>query len=85
MEMYQKFLIFLNQIMKLENGLMLKILQSHGGLECGYFYKANPKLLILCLGPTMYNVHSVDEVLHLDTITSQAQLMIDSLEMIAKQ
>ena len=57
----------------------------HGGLECGYFYKANPKLLILCLGPTMYNVHSVDEVLHLDTITSQAQLMIDSLEMIAKQ
>lgn len=33
----------------------------HAGLECGYFAKANPKLQIISLGPTVINPHSADE------------------------
>ena len=57
----------------------------HGGLECAYFYTANPELEIVSVGPTIINAHSVDETLHLNTFAPAAQLIIDVLESIAKQ
>lgn len=58
---------------------------THGGLECAYFFKANPQLEIISVGPTIINAHSVDETLHLDTFAPAAQMIIDVLESIAKQ
>lgn len=33
----------------------------HAGLECGYFSKANPKLQMISVGPTVLSPHSADE------------------------
>ena len=58
---------------------------THGGLECAYFFTANPKLEIISVGPTIIDCHSVNETLHLDTFAPSAKMIIDSLEEIAKQ
>ena len=41
--------------------LQVKITSIHAGLETGYFAKANPKLQMISLGPTVRNPHSPDE------------------------
>ena len=41
--------------------LEVKITSIHAGLETGYFAKANPKLQMISLGPTVRSPHSPDE------------------------
>ena len=57
----------------------------HAGLECAYFYNANPELQIISVGPILHNCHSIDETLDIDTFAPATQLIIDALEIIAKQ
>ena len=63
----------------------MELKSVHGGLECAYFFTANPELEIISVGPTIYDCHSVNETLYLNTFAPAAQMIIDVLEAIAKQ
>lgn len=49
-------------------GLPMAVEPTHGGLECGWFARKNPKLDIVAIGPHMVDPHSPEETLYLDTI-----------------
>ena len=51
------FLFKINEVM----GRKPKIVAMHGGLETGFFYKANPKLDLVSVGPNTHAIHSADE------------------------
>ncbi len=48
----------------------------HAGLECGIFFKKNPNLDIISIGPEMYDVHTPQERVSLSSIdrTSKSKL-----------
>ena len=39
----------------------------HAGLECGIFYKKNPKLDIVSFGPNIYDIHTPNEHLSISS------------------
>ncbi|HJJ47832.1 MAG TPA: M20/M25/M40 family metallo-hydrolase [Methanocorpusculum sp.] len=48
---------------------------THGGLECGYFAEKNPDLMILSLGPTIENPHTIHERMHLGSFDEAKDLV----------
>jgi dipeptidase D len=40
----------------------------HAGLECGMFLKLNPKLSVSSIGPTIKNVHSIEEYVVVESV-----------------
>jgi len=50
------------------NGKDMKVIATHGGLECGLLMEKIPGLEAVSIGPTIENVHSVDERLHIDSV-----------------
>lgn len=48
-------------------GKPVKFISVHGGLECGYFAEINPDLMIVSIGPTVENPHTINERMNLDT------------------
>jgi dipeptidase D len=40
----------------------------HAGLECGLFSEKYPDLDMISFGPTLRNVHTPDECLHIPTV-----------------
>ena len=45
-----------------------KVLGIHAGLECGLFALRYPDLDMISMGPTLRNVHTPDECLHIPTV-----------------
>lgn len=45
-----------------------KVLGIHAGLECGLFSERYPNLDMVSFGPTLRNVHTPDECLHIPTV-----------------
>ena len=45
-----------------------KVLGIHAGLECGLFSERYPDLDMVSFGPTLRNVHTPDECLHIPTV-----------------
>ncbi len=45
-----------------------KVLGIHAGLECGLFSEKYPNLDMVSFGPTLRNVHTPDEKLHIPTV-----------------
>ena len=45
-----------------------KVLGIHAGLECGLFSEKYPNLDMVSFGPTLRNVHTPDEALHIPTV-----------------
>ena len=56
-------------------GKEMKVLATHGGLECGLFIEKIKGLDAVSIGPTIENVHSVDEKLHIDTVSDVYNLL----------
>ncbi len=44
------------------------VLGIHAGLECGLFSERYPELDMISFGPTLRNVHTPDEMLHIPTV-----------------
>lgn len=53
---------------------------AHAGLECGYFAEKFGDIDMISCGPTVTNVHTVDEILETDTVDKTAKLLIKVLE-----
>lgn len=61
----------------------LKIEALHAGLECGLFSEALPGLDAIAVGPTLYNVHTPDENVPLDSFARFYELLKDVLAVLA--
>ena len=65
-------------------GEELKTEALHAGLECGLFSDAIPGLDAIAVGPTLYNVHTPEEHLPLDSFERFYVLLKDVLKRLAE-
>lgn len=65
-------------------GEELKIEAIHAGLECGLFSEAIPELDAIAVGPTLYDVHTPDEHMPLDSCERFYELLKDVLARLAE-
>ena len=56
----------------------------HAGLECGLFLKNYPHLDMISFGPTLRNVHSPKEAMHIPAVEKFWAFLTRILEMVAK-
>jgi dipeptidase D len=52
----------------------------HAGLECGLFLEKFPKMDMISFGPTLRNVHSPDEKIHIGTVGKFWNHLLDVLQ-----
>ena len=64
-------------------GSEMKMEALHAGLECGLFSDAIPGLDAIAVGPTLYNVHTPDENVPLDSFERFYELLKDVLARLA--
>jgi dipeptidase D len=57
-----------------------KVKAIHAGLECGLFLKKYPVMDMISFGPTIKNVHSPDERLHIPSVKMFWILLLDVLQ-----
>ncbi|MBQ7476831.1 MAG: beta-Ala-His dipeptidase [Selenomonadaceae bacterium] len=67
-----------------QNNFSAQIKTIHAGLECSHFIGKNPALEIISIGTTNEFIHSTRERLHLDTVTPQVNLIVETLKRIAE-
>ncbi|MDD2961259.1 MAG: aminoacyl-histidine dipeptidase [Muribaculaceae bacterium] len=57
----------------------------HAGLECGYFLKCYPNLDMISFGPTLLDVHSPKERMHIPAVDKFWNHLVKILAMVAKE
>ncbi len=62
-----------------------KIKAIHAGLECGLFLEKYPELDMISIGPTLRNVHSPDEKLHIISVEQFWKFLLEILKNIPKK
>ncbi|HJJ28831.1 MAG TPA: beta-Ala-His dipeptidase [Methanocorpusculum sp.] len=62
-------------------GKQLALVSTHSGLECGYFAEKNPELMILSIGPTIENPHTINERMNLDSFTETKDFTFEIVKM----
>ena len=60
-------------------GKTARVIALHAGLECGIIRKALPHLDMLSCGPNVYNLHSPDESLDLESFGQFAEVIFTLL------
>ena len=60
-------------------GKDMKVVATHGGLECGLFMEKIKGLEAVSIGPTLTGVHSIDETLYIDTVKKVYDFLINYL------
>lgn len=66
-------------------GRFIQTERIHAGLECSWFHKKNPKLDMVSIGPTITNIHSPQEKLHIDTLPVHVNLIREVLQKLDKK
>ena len=61
-----------------------RVLAIHAGLECGLFTEAIPGLDAIAVGPTLYDVHTPDEHVPLDSFERFYELLQAVLKKLAE-
>lgn len=56
------------KVYKEQNGTDVDLIAVHAGLECGTFAVYNPKLMMICIGPDVKDVHTPQETLTLGSV-----------------
>lgn len=65
-------------------GIPAHLVALHGGIELSWFLKKRPTLEMVCIGPTMENVHSPKEVLHTDSLEPVVAAILYALQHLGK-
>ena len=71
------------EIFERQNNFPAQVRIFHAGLECSHFIEKNPALDIISIGTTNEFIHSPKERLHLDTVTPQVNLIVETLRKIS--
>ena len=71
------------EIFQRQNNFSAQVKIIHAGLECSHFIEKNPALDIISIGTTNEFIHSTKERLHLDTVTPQVNLIVETLRKIS--
>ena len=71
------------EVFEEQHGTPMRVASIHAGLECSYMLKRNPKLDIVSIGVTTYDIHSPKERLVLATVASQVNMIKETLRRIA--
>ena len=74
--MYRKSLAAYEKLFKTP----MKTEVVHAGLECGYIAARYPAMEIVSIGPTLENVHTPRERLHVPSLEKVAQFMHELLQ-----
>jgi dipeptidase D len=74
-----KLINIAKDVYKQQNDSELEIIAVHAGLECGAFATYNPNIMMCAIGPDILNVHSVDEVLYLNSVPKVYKLLSEML------
>ena len=61
-------------------GKDIKVVATHGGLECGLLMERIPGLEAVSLGPTMHGVHITDEKLKIDSVGRLYSFLVEYLK-----
>ena len=56
-----------------------KVKSIHAGLECGYFAEKFPGMDMISCGPTLFDVHTPDEIMYTDTVIKVTELLLNVL------
>jgi len=67
-----------------QNGKAMKVETIHAGLECGWHFRKNPDLDMVSIGVTTLDIHSPKERLLLETVKPQVDLIVATLQEIAR-
>ncbi len=54
--------------------------KAKGGLECAYFVLKNPQLYAVSVGPQLDGAHTIDEAVHVSTITPLLKAIVNTLQ-----
>ncbi len=57
----------------------------HAGLECGYFAEKLGDIDMIACGPTIHDVHTINETLFLDTVPKTVELLAKVLEKLSEE
>ena len=61
-------------------GKKLEVCVIHAGLECGILSSKMPGIDAISIGPTMFDIHSPDEHLDLESVANVWQVVCDIVE-----
>lgn len=73
------------KLFEAQNGRQMRMESIHAGLECSVFYKKNPALQMISLGPTVTGVHTPEERLRVDTVAPHVRLLAALLEHLSQK
>ena len=65
-------------------GTKPRVESMHAGLECGYIVAYNLDIDMISVGPLITGAHSVDETLHLKTLSPTVEFVQKTVESIAR-
>ncbi len=63
------------EVYKEQNGEEIQVKAVHGGLECGTFYKMDPEMDMISIGPDVIDVHTPRETLFLNSVPKTWKLL----------
>lgn len=63
----------------------MKVETIHAGLECGWFYRKNPRMKFVSVGVTTHDIHSPKESLELSTVAPLAKLLLSTVKKLAER
>ena len=65
----------ITEVFEEQHGAPMRVASIHAGLECSWMVKRNPKLDVVSVGVTTYDIHSPKERLLLSTVASQVKMI----------
>ena len=65
--------------MKTHKGELPKILSIHAGLECGLFFQKNSSIDMISIGPNLYDVHTPNERLDVESVEKLLNTLIEMI------
>ena len=74
--------IYIESYKKTHKEVEPKLESIHAGLECGLFAKMNPNLDMISIGPNLYDVHSTNERLDIESVEYLLKTIMEMIKSI---
>ena len=74
--------VYRDSYINTHNGNAPEIVSIHAGLECGIFAQKNQSIDMISIGPNLYDVHTPNERLDVDSVGSLLSTLVDMINKI---